>query len=238
MDTSKQFRGDNRLLLGIVLGVITFWLFAQSLVNLVVPLQSTYSSDVGTINIAVSLSALFAGLFIVGAGDVADKFGRVKITYVGLILNVVGSLLIIITPLPAFLIIGRIIQGLSAACIMPSTLAIINEYYIGTRRQRALSYWSIGSWGGSGICTLFGGLMATYIGWRSIFVVSILLTLLAMYLIKHAPETKAEPIKGMKAEAKKFDVIGLVILVVTMLSLNVIITQTSHFGLVSPLILG
>ncbi len=34
--------------------------------------------------------------------------------------------------------------------------------------------------------------MATYIGWRSIFVVSILLTLLAMYLIKHAPETKAE----------------------------------------------
>ncbi|SUK44129.1 integral membrane efflux protein [Staphylococcus aureus] len=34
MDTSKQFRGDNRLLLGIVLGVITFWLFAQSLVIL------------------------------------------------------------------------------------------------------------------------------------------------------------------------------------------------------------
>ncbi|MFK3329817.1 MFS transporter [Staphylococcus aureus] len=238
MDTSKQFRGDNRLLLGIVLGVITFWLFAQSLVNLVVPLQATYSSDVGTINIAVSLSALFAGLFIVGAGDVADKLGRVKITYVGLILNVIGSLLIIITPLPAFLIIGRIIQGLSAACIMPATLAIINEYYIGTRRQRALSYWSIGSWGGSGICTLFGGLMATYIGWRSIFIVSILLTLLSMYLIKHTPETKAEPVKSLKGETKKFDVIGLIILVVTMLSLNVIITQTSHFGLVSPMILS
>ncbi|MDN8779962.1 MFS transporter, partial [Staphylococcus aureus] len=61
--------------------------------------------------------------------------------------------------------------------------------------------------------------------------------LLAMYLIKHAPETKEEPNKGMKAEAKKFDFIGLVILVVTMLSLNVIITQTYHFGLVSQLIL-
>ncbi|MBN4917006.1 MFS transporter, partial [Staphylococcus sp. EG-SA-23] len=79
----------------------------------------------------------------------------------------------------------RIIQGVSAACIMPSTLAIMKTYYEGAERQRALSYWSIGSWGGSGICTLFGGLMATYIGWRSIFVVSILLTLLAMYLIKH-----------------------------------------------------
>ncbi|WRN72294.1 hypothetical protein UM582_07705 [Staphylococcus aureus] len=69
-----------------------------------------------------------------------------KLLMSGLILDVVGSLLIIITPLPAFLIIGRIIQGLSAACIMPSTLAIINEYYIGTRTTclKLLVYWFLG----------------------------------------------------------------------------------------------
>lgn len=238
MDTSKNFRGDNSLLLGIILGVITFWLFAQSLVNLVVPLQSSYNSDIGTINIAVSLSALFSGLFIVGAGDIADKFGRVKLTYVGLILNIIGSVLIIITPLPSLLIIGRAVQGLSAACIMPATLAIINKYYIGTARQRALSYWSIGSWGGSGVCTLFGGLMATNLGWRSIFIVSIILTILSMFLIKHTPETKAEPIGDKPLETKKFDVISLIILVVCMLSINVIITQASNLGLFSPIILG
>ena len=238
MNTSKDFRGDNRLLLGIILGVITFWLFAQSLVNLVVPLQSSYNSDIGTINIAVSLSALFSGLFIVGAGDIADKFGRVKLTYIGLALNIIGSILIIITPLPSLLIIGRAVQGLSAACIMPATLAIINEYYIGTARQRALSYWSIGSWGGSGVCTLFGGLMATNFGWRSIFIISIILTILAMFLMKHTPETKAEPIGNKPLEPKKFDVIGLIILVICMLSINVIITQTSNYGLMSPLILG
>lgn len=238
MNTSKEFRGDNRLLLGIILGVITFWLFAQSLVNLVVPLQSSYNSDIGTINIAVSLSALFSGLFIVGAGDIADKFGRVKLTYIGLALNIIGSILIIITPLPSLLIIGRAVQGLSAACIMPATLAIINEYYIGTARQRALSYWSIGSWGGSGVCTLFGGLMATNFGWRSIFIISIILTILAMFLIKHTPDTKAEPIGNKPLEPKKFDVIGLIILVICMLSINVIITQTSNYGLMSPLILG
>jgi len=238
MNTSKEFRGDNRLLLGIILGVITFWLFAQSLVNLVVPLQSSYNSDIGTINIAVSLSALFSGLFIVGAGDIADKFGRVKLTYIGLALNIIGSILIIITPLPSLLIIGRAVQGLSAACIMPATLAIINEYYIGTARQRALSYWSIGSWGGSGVCTLFGGLIATNFGWRSIFIISIILTILAMFLMKHTPETKAEPIGNKPLEPKKFDVIGLIILVICMLSINVIITQTSNYGLMSPLILG
>ena len=236
--TSKEFEGDNRLLLGIILGVITFWLFAQSLVNLVVPLQTSFKSDIGTINIAVSLTALMSGLFIVGAGDFADKFGRVKVTYIGLILNIIGSLLIIITPLIPFLIAGRIFQGLSAACIMPATLAIINEYYIGTARQRALSYWSIGSWGGSGICTLFGGLMSTHFGWRTIFIVSIILTLLSMYLIKHTPETKAEPVITKNGEAKKFDIVGLMILIICMLSINVIITQSSKLGLFSPIIIS
>ncbi|MDN8653672.1 MFS transporter, partial [Staphylococcus aureus] len=74
---------------------------------------------------------------------------------------IIGSALIIITNLPALLILGRIIQGVSAACIMPSTLAIMKTYYEGAERQRALRYWSIGSWGGSGICSLFGGAVAT-----------------------------------------------------------------------------
>lgn len=98
MESSKEFKGDNRLLVGIIISVLTFWLFAQSLLNIVPTLQSSFNTDLGTINIAVSLSALFSGLFIVGAGDVADKFGRVKMTYLGLGLNIIGSLLLIITP--------------------------------------------------------------------------------------------------------------------------------------------
>ena len=59
-----------------------------------------------------------------------------------------------------------------------------------------------------------------------------------MILMKHTPETKAEPIGNKPLEPKKFDVIGLIILVICMLSINVIITQTSNYGLMSPLILG
>lgn len=236
MTATRPFKGDNRLLLGIILGVITFWLFAQSVLNVVPTLQESFSSNVGTINIAVSLTALFSGLFVVGAGSIADKIGRVKMTYIGLILSVVGSLLIIVSNLSALLIIGRIIQGFSAACIMPATLAIVNEYYQGKDRQRALSYWSIGSWGGSGITSYFGGLMATFVGWRWIFIVSIIVAILAMILIRHTPETKAS--RDSDVRSHKFDIVGLVVLAIMMLSLNVIITQTSHFGFLSPLILS
>ncbi|MCD8915613.1 MFS transporter [Staphylococcus simulans] len=236
MTATRAFKGDNRLLLGIILGVITFWLFAQSVLNIVPTLQESFNTNAGIINTAVSLTALFSGLFVVGAGSIADKVGRVKMTYIGLTLSVVGSLLIIVSDFSALLILGRIIQGFSAACIMPATLAIVNEYYQGKDRQRALSYWSIGSWGGSGICSYFGGLMSTFVGWRWIFIISIIAALLAMILIRHTPETKASA--DSDVQKHKLDVVGLIVLAIMMLSLNVIITQTSNFGFLSPIILS
>ena len=175
----EAFEGNNKLLIGIVLSVITFWLFAQSLVNVVPILEDSFNTDIGTVNIAVSITALFSGMFVVGAGGLADKYGRIKLTNIGIILNILGSLLIIISNIPLLLILGRLIQGLSAACIMPATLSIIKSYYIGKDRQRALSYWSIGSWGGSGVCSFFGGAVATLLGWRWIFILSIIISLKA-----------------------------------------------------------
>lgn len=229
----QTYRGDNKLILGIVLGVVTFWLFAQSLLNVVPTLQQSFDSNIGTISIAVSITALFSGMFVVGAGSLADKVGRVKITYIVLWLSIIGSLLIIISNLPVLLILGRVIQGLSAAAIMPSTLAIMKTYFEGKDRQRALSYWSIGSWGGSGLASLFGGMVATFIGWRWIFILSIIIALMAMLLIKGTPETKSDNTTDLK-----FDFTGLILFVVMMLSINIVITQSGTFGIVSPLILG
>jgi DHA2 family multidrug resistance protein-like MFS transporter len=117
----------------------------------------------------------------------------VKITYIGLLLNIIGSFLIVVTPsgTAVFLLAGRILQGLSAACIMPATLALVKAYYDGKERQRAISFWSIGSWGGSGLSALFGGLIASTIGWRWIFVLSILVAIISYLLIRGTPESKS-----------------------------------------------
>ncbi|MBS4176795.1 MFS transporter [Lederbergia citrea] len=231
METSYQ--GSNKMITGIVFGVITFWLFAQAMVNVVPAVQKDLGISLGTLNVAISLTALFSGMFIVVAGGLADKIGRKKLTYFGLILSVIGSLCLIFAHGAALLIIGRVIQGLSAAAIMPATIALIKAYFEGADRLRALSYWSIGSWGGSGVCSFAGGAIATYMGWRWIFVFSIVFALLAMFLIKDVPESKVE-----EAKATKFDYSGLVIFIVTMLALNLFITRGKDFGWVSPITLG
>lgn len=79
-----------------------------------------------TMNIAVSLAALFSGIFIVVFGGLADSVGRTKIFRIGLYLAIIGSLLVGLTPKGSLavpmLLIGRALQGLSTACVMPTSL--------------------------------------------------------------------------------------------------------------------
>ncbi|QHS21475.1 MFS transporter [Virgibacillus sp. MSP4-1] len=227
---SENYKGTNKLITGIVFGVITFWLFAQAMVNIVPTVQKDLGVDLGVLNISISLTSLFSGLFIVVAGGLADRIGRKKMTYTGLILSVIGSLFLVLAQGAPLLIIGRVLQGLSAAAIMPATIALMKAYFEGPERQRALSYWSIGSWGGSGLTSFFGGTIATYMGWKWIFILSIVFALLAMWLIREVPESKA------KTTGKfTFDFGGLGIFIVTMVAINVLITQGSNFGWTSPI---
>lgn len=229
---ASEYKGTNRLITGIVFGVITFWLFAQAMVNIVPAVQEDLGVELGVLNIAISLTSLFSGLFIVVAGGLSDRIGRKKMTYIGLILSVIGSLLLVLAQGSVFLILGRVLQGLSAASIMPATIALMKAYFEGEERQRALSYWSIGSWGGSGITSFAGGVIATYMGWKWIFIFSIIFALLAMWLIKEVPESKAET-----KENFKFDYGGLFIFIVTMLAINIFITQGDKLGWTSGITL-
>jgi len=235
-ESAQQYQGTDRLLLGMVMGVITFWLFAQTTLNIAPTMRADLGLDKNTINIAVSITALFSGIFIVVIGGLGDRFGRVKTTKLGLILSIIGSLLIALSPsgTAAFLMAGRIIQGISAACIMPSTLALIKAYYQDAARQRAVSFWSIGSWGGSGFCSLFGGILASTIGWRWIFWISIGVAVLSFFLISGTPESKNPPSDNNKG----FDYIGILTFMTGMVALNIVIGQGSRIGWTSPVILG
>ena len=94
METS--YKGTNKMITGIVFGVITFWLFAQAMVNVVPAVQEDLGISLGTLNIAISLTALFSGMFIVAAGGLADKVGRKKMANIGFVLSIIGSLCLVL----------------------------------------------------------------------------------------------------------------------------------------------
>jgi DHA2 family multidrug resistance protein-like MFS transporter len=235
--TKSEYRGDDRLLFGIILGVLAFWLFAQTTLNIAPTMAADLDMATNVMNIAVSITALFSGIFIVVVGGLADRLGRVKIVMWGFGLGIAGSLLVGVAPLGnlagPLLMLGRVFQGLSAAFIMPASLALVKAYWDGAARQRAISLWSMGSWGGSGFAALFGGLMAENVGWRYIFFASALVSLAGMLMVRGTPESRAATQGGFK-----FDTTGVLTFMVTMVALQVVVTQGSRMGWTSPTTLG
>ena len=232
-----SYRGDDKLLFGIILGVLAFWLFAQTTLNIAPAMAADLGVATSVMNTAVSITALFSGIFIVVVGGVADRVGRVKVLMWGYVLGIVGSILVgIATPgalAVPLLMLGRIAQGLSAAFIMPASLALIKTYWDGAGRQRAVSLWSMGSWGGSGFAALFGGLMAENVGWRWIFFASAAVSALGMLMVRGTPESRAAGDKDYQ-----FDTLGVVTFMVTMVALQVLATQGSDIGWTNPITLG
>lgn len=226
---SSGFQGNDKLLFGIIMGVVAFWMFAQTTLNIAPDMQRDLGISANLMNIAVAITALFSGMFIVVMGGLADRIGRVKIVQLGFVLSIVGALLIGFAPEGAlavpFLMLGRVIQGISAACIMPASLALVKTYWDGAARQRAVSLWSIGSWGGSGLCSLFGGLMASTVGWRWIFFACAAVSLAGMLMVRGTPESKVA-----SSGDSKNDWGGILTFMVTMVALQIVVTQGARLG--------
>jgi len=230
---SVQYKGNDKLLFGIILGVLAFWLFAQTTLNINVDMAKDLGIENSLMNIAVSITSLFSGIFIVVFGGLADKIGRVKMVKYGFCFSIIGSLLVGLTPVGggagAVLILGRIFQGLSGAAIMPASLALVKAYWEGKERQRAISLWSMGSWGGSGFAALFGGLMVG-VGWRYIFYAAAAISLIGLLMIWNTPESKAEV-----SDNKKTDFAGIITFMLSMIGLQLLVSKGSEFGWTSPL---
>lgn len=215
----------SKLLTGIVLSILTYWLFAQAFLNIGPKIQTTFDASPDIVNISVSLTSFVTGVFMVVAGNISDKFGKVKLTRIALVLSIVGSLMLIVSGNVVMLLLGRIVQGLSAAIIMPASISIVNDFFDGDDRQKALSFWSIGAFGGTGLSSFFAGALATFIFWQSIFILSIILSIVALVLLRKLPESRIN-----KAETSPFDYIGLIIFIIMIGSISFVITQGYKIG--------
>lgn len=235
--SEQAFQGNDKLLIGLVLSIVSYWLFAISLGTIARVVMNDINGPIPAgaqtwqnpllsptaMNLAVALTGLVSGLFIVLMGGFADRYGRVRLTIIGNILNVIGCLLIVFSTgsmAAPLLIAGRAIQGLSAACVMPATISMVKAYWDGPARQRAVSMWSIGSFGGAGLAAFVGGLTATQLGWRWIFIFSIVVSAVASLLVWGTPESKVPAASG----SKRFDIAGLGIFLIMMLALMMLLT--------------
>jgi len=60
---SNAYHGNDKLIFGIVLAVLNFWLFAQTTLNVAPAMREDLGISESSATIAVSITALFSGIF-------------------------------------------------------------------------------------------------------------------------------------------------------------------------------
>lgn len=227
---TTTYQGNARLILGIVLLVLTFWMFAQSMQAALIPIISKDfgimddQAKMDLLNFAASITPLFSAACIVAAGGLADRFGRMRFAFIGVLLSVLGSVTVALSSGVELLILGRGIQGISAACIMPSTIALMKTYFEGKKQATALTWWSVGSWGGSGFCAILVGLIEPAFGWQAIYWISAAVAIVGLLLIAGTPESKAAPTDN------KFDTLGASIFIASLIALVLAVSKGRSWG--------
>ncbi|CDR22666.1 MFS transporter [Staphylococcus schweitzeri] len=215
----------SHIIIAIMLSALTYWLFAQSFINIGPLVGQTYHTSPAILNLSISLTSFATGIFMVAAGDIADKIGQLKMTYIGLIVSIIGSILLIISDITALLILGRILQGLSAAILLPSTVGVLNNQFKGDHLRRAISYLMISTVGGIGLAGVIGGFIATNFGWQTNFIISIVIALIAILLLKGT----SEKVRQHRTH-HPFDYKGMTIFAVMIGSFTLLLTQGFEQG--------
>jgi EmrB/QacA subfamily drug resistance transporter len=164
--------GDRRVLVVAILASFVAFLDG-SVVNLALPaIARDLHGGLALQQWIVDSYLLTLGALILVAGSISDAAGRVAVLRWGLIAFGLGSVLAAAAPSGLVLICARLIQGLGAAFLVPSSLALINSTFREDEQPRAIGIWT--AWTGTAFVAgpLLGGLAVDLLNWRWIFILS------------------------------------------------------------------
>ncbi|HKA95955.1 MAG TPA: MFS transporter [Streptosporangiaceae bacterium] len=127
----------------------------------------------GDLQWVVTAYVLLSGGLVLLGGRASDLVGRRRVFLAGLAVFTAASLASGLAPSAGALIAARAGQGLGAALLTPAALSIITTAYSGAQRAAALSTWAALGSGGAAAGVLAGGVLTTWLGWRSVFLVNV-----------------------------------------------------------------
>jgi DHA2 family methylenomycin A resistance protein-like MFS transporter len=125
----------------------------------------------------------------------ADRVGSRTAYRNGMVLFVAASAACGLAPSLPFLIGARIVQGIGAALVTPTSLSLIREAFEDSReRARAIAFWAMGGSVAAAAGPVLGGLL-TQVGWRLIFFVNLPVGLAAIGLLTRAARSPRRAVR-------------------------------------------
>jgi MFS family permease len=181
------------LLIGGLLPSVDFFI-----VNVTLPsIHTSIGASPAELQLVVSGYAASYAVFLITGGRLGDLYGRRRLFMIGMIGFIATNMLCGLAATPSQLVIGRILQGVSAALLVPQVLGSIRALFPSDAElAKALSFYGMMMGLAASIGQFSGGAMVEWspfdLGWRTVFLaklpIGIPIMLLAWFVV---PETSA-----------------------------------------------
>ena len=194
---------------------------------------STLGGGVAGLQWVVDAYTLAFASLILTAGALGDRLGAKRMFMGGFLFFTLASAVCGMAPNLPVLIVGRVLQGIGAAVLVPCSLALLNNTFRDEKaRAKAVAIWAAGASIALATGPLIGGVLINSIGWRSIFFINLPLGLAGIWLtLRYAAEsTRTHP--------RSLDLPGQVTIAVALASLAAAAIESGRLGPGSPLVIG
>jgi EmrB/QacA subfamily drug resistance transporter len=189
---------NKRAILAIILTSYVMIVLDTSIVLTGLPRihQELGFTDTGLAWVQSAYTLAFGG-FLLLAARAGDLLGRRRMLVAGLAIFTIASVAIGLAQSAWMMIAARSLQGLGAAILAPSTLALLQTTFTdGAERMKAVAWYSAVAGVAASVGLVLGGVLAEWVSWRAGFFVNLPIGLLmiaaARRYIEESPRTAGQ----------------------------------------------
>ncbi len=212
----------------------TFMLLLDiSVVNVALPdIQKSLHTSFADLQWVVDAYALTLAAFLLTAGVVGDMFGRRRVYATGVVVFTVSSLVCGLSTTPLMLNVSRGVQGVGAAIMFATSLALIAQAFAGRERGTAFGIYGAVLGGAVAVGPLVGGAITSGIGWRWIFFLNLPLGMFSIAVCLAKVQDSRDP------RVRRIDWLGFITFSASLFMLTYALVQGNAKGWHSRTIVG
>ncbi|KOU19051.1 hypothetical protein ADK52_29565 [Streptomyces sp. WM6372] len=194
--------------------------------NLMLPvIARDFSTPTTNLQWLVSGYMLTLGALMITGGRAADVHGRRTVIVWGLVGFAVVSVVCAAAQNEVWLVVGRVVQGATAAMVFPVAVAVVTAYFRDDRQGRAVGTVLAFSAIGTALGPFVGGAFAEHVSWRAVFLLNVPFCAVAAFLmLRFVTDTRDEE------AGHGLDLPGAVTVAGGLTAIMIAVDQGGHWG--------
>ncbi|MET7284214.1 MFS transporter [Kribbella sp. NPDC005582] len=221
-----------KLVLAITLMGIFLLNFNAMATNVALPgIGRAFGGSMAGLQWIVDAYTLMFAALLLSAGALSDRVGASRAFGAGVAVFTVASAACGLAPGLGELIAARLFQGSAAAIMLPSSLALVRQAFPdAAERARAIALWTAGGAVAVAAGPVVGGVLASILSWRAIFVVNLPVGIATLAVLTRAERSPRR--------ARPLDPYGQLTAIVALAALTFAVIDGGENGFGEPLVLG